>query len=227
MDSGDPSVVVDTPADGDEVSSPFRVEGEARVFEANVSITLFDEDGDPLTETFVTASEGGPAFGDFEAEMGYAGVDDGTDACLWVFEASAEDGDPTNVVQVPLVLNAAPEFVDVEGGGWCPENPDPAEEDQFQVDEPQPGDTVFGAVRAQGRAAVFEAQFMVRIYDAEGNVVIEQPGSTGEGGVLSEFDVGVPYVVPVTQPGCVWLFEPSAADGSDTNIYAIPVHLGR
>ncbi|MEX2238879.1 MAG: Gmad2 immunoglobulin-like domain-containing protein [Dehalococcoidia bacterium] len=228
VDDSDPSIVVTSPEGGpdDTLSSPIEIAGEARVFEATVSLALFDGGGEIISETFTTASEGGPAFGDFEAQLGYTLAEEGP-ACLWVFESSAEDGSPTNVVQIPLLLDAAPEFVDVEGGAWCPENPDPAPDDRIQVDEPLPGDTLTGFARVQGRAQVFEAQFVVRIYDAEGNVVIEQPGSTEEGQVLSEFDVGVPYVVPFTQPGCVWVFEPSAMDGSDATIYAIPVHLSR
>ncbi|MPZ23892.1 MAG: hypothetical protein GEU28_10160 [Dehalococcoidia bacterium] len=226
VDEGDPSILVDSPAPGDSVEGIVEVSGEARVFEATVSLALYDADGELLAETFSTTSEGAPAFGELEARVGYAGVDEQTEGCLWVFESSAEDGSPTHVVQVPLELAPAPGFIDAEGGAWCPENPDPATSENFQVEQPLPDETVIGAARVQGLAAVFEAQFLVRIYDAAGNIVIEQPATTAEGQVLSEFDVGVPFVVPHTQPGCIWLFEASAEDGSDTHIYAIPVHLG-
>lgn len=227
VDPDDPSILVTSPAEDlvDPLSSPIEVRGEARVFEATVSLALFDSSGEVLSETFSTAAIGAPEFGDFEALLAYAGVDEVSPACLWVFESSPEDGEPDNVVQVPVVLEPAPPFVEIEGGGWCPDNPDPATEETFQVEQPLPGDSVVGAVRAQGLAAVFEASFLVRIYDLEGNVVMEQPATTAEGGVLAEFDVGVPFTVPFTQPGCVWLFEASAQDGSDSNIYAIPVHL--
>jgi Immunoglobulin-like domain of bacterial spore germination len=227
VDASDPSIIVTSPTADLEsaVANPIEVTGQARVFEANVSISLFGPDGEALTETFATATVAGPDFGDFEALIGYAGIDEEAPACLWVFEASAEDGSPNNVVQIPLLLSPAPEFVSVEGGGWCPPNPDPASAENFVVDDPQPGDTEIGAVRVQGEAAVFEAQFLVRIYDYQGNVLVEQPASTAEGGVLSPFDVGVPFTVDQTQPGCVWAFEASAADGSDTHIYAVPVHL--
>ena len=227
VDEADPSIIVNSPVEDlqEPLSSPIEIRGQARVFEANVSLALFDSGGQVLSESFATASVAGPEFGDFDALLAYAGVEETSAACLWVFEASAEDGEPNNVVQVPVVLEPAPAFAEFEGGGWCPPNPDPATTETFQVDQPLPGDSVVGAVRAQGQAAVFEASFLVRIYDLEGNVVMEQPASTGEGGVLSEFDVGVPFTVPFTQPGCIWLFEASPEDGSDSNIYAVPVHL--
>jgi Immunoglobulin-like domain of bacterial spore germination len=227
VDPDDPSIIVTSPVENlqEPLSSPIEVRGEARVFEANVSLALFNSAGEVLSESFATASAGGPEFGDFDALLAYAGVDEQSPACLWVFESSAEDGSPNNVVQIPIVLEPAPAFVQFEGGGWCPENPDPATAETFEVEQPLPGDSVVGAVRAQGNAAVFEASFLVRIYDLEGNVVMEQVATTAEGGVLSAFDVGVPFTVPFTQPGCVWLFEASPEDGSDSNIYAIPVHL--
>lgn len=227
VDPEDASIVVDSPVEDlvEPLSSPFEVRGQARVFEATVSLALFNSAGGILSETFTTAEIGAPEFGDFAALLAYTGVDEVSPACLWVFESSAEDGQPINVVQVPVVLDPAPAFVQFEGGGWCPENPDPATAETFEVDQPLPGDSLVGSLRAQGRAAVFEASFLVRIYDLEGNVVMEQPATTAEGGVLSAFDVGVPFTVPFTQPGCVWLFEASPEDGSDSNIYAVPVHL--
>jgi hypothetical protein len=227
VDAADPSILVSSPAEDliEPLGSPFEVRGQARVFEATVSLALFNSAGDVLSQTFTTAEAGAPEFGDFDALLAYAGVDELSPACLWVFESSAEDGEPVNVVQIPVVLEPAPAFVEFEGGGWCPENPDPATAETFEVDQPLPGDSLVGSLRAQGRAAVFEASFLVRIYDLEGNVVMEQVANTAEGGVLAAFDVGVPFTVPFTQPGCVWLFEASPQDGSDSNIYAIPVHL--
>jgi Immunoglobulin-like domain of bacterial spore germination len=210
VDESDPSIIVDTPQPGDDSTSPLVVTGQARVFEATVSFSLRLEGGEVLTETFATASIGAPEFGDFEAHLGYAGLQEVTPACLWVFEVSAEDGSPNNVMQVPVDLDPAPEFVDVEGGGWCPANPDPATAEQFLVDEPLPGDTLIGSAHVVGQAAVFEAAFLVRIYDENGNEIAEQPGQTAEGQVLAPFDIDVPFAVPYTQPGCIWAFEASA-----------------
>jgi hypothetical protein len=102
-DEADPSVIVDEPTEAQTVERGFTVSGQARVFEAAVSISLFDADGNVLSQSFVMASIGAPEFGDFEATIDYD-VAEQTPGCLWVFEASARDGEPINVVQVPLLL---------------------------------------------------------------------------------------------------------------------------
>lgn len=49
------------------------------------------------------AAAGAPVFVPYEGRLSFA-VAQETAACLWVFEESARDGSPTNVVQVPLIL---------------------------------------------------------------------------------------------------------------------------
>ncbi len=104
VDAADPSVIVDEPAAGASVTSPLHVEGQARVFEATVSLTLFDEDGTEIVSTVTNAAEG-QTLSPFSTDVAFT-VTEETPACLWVFEASAEDGSPVNVVQVPLTLEA-------------------------------------------------------------------------------------------------------------------------
>jgi hypothetical protein len=104
VDASDPSVVVAEPAANAGVSSPLHVEGQARVFEATVSLTLYDEDGDEIAAGTTNAAEGG-VLSDFSTDLPFTAATN-TPACLWVFEVSAQDGSPVNVVQVPLTLNA-------------------------------------------------------------------------------------------------------------------------
>jgi hypothetical protein len=102
-DAADPSVIVDTPEDGDRVTSPVTISGRARVFEANVSITIFDANGNELVETFTMASEAGPALAPYSASVAFTTTTE-QKGCIRVFESSAQDGRPTNVVQVEVTL---------------------------------------------------------------------------------------------------------------------------
>lgn len=103
----DPSMIVFTPGNGAHISSPIAISGLARVFEATVSIRVLDADGGLLAETFTTASAGGPEFGAFAVEVDVALSED-TPACVQVFESSARDGEPVNVVQRGVVLQPTP-----------------------------------------------------------------------------------------------------------------------
>ena len=76
------------------------VRGIARVFEAAVSWRLTDKRGKEKKRGFVTAAIGGPDWGYFSfevpAEYQQAGYR------LHVYEASAKDGTPINVIEIPL-----------------------------------------------------------------------------------------------------------------------------
>ena len=102
-DAADPSIVVDTPVDGATVSSPITIAGKARVFEAVVSITIFDAGGNVLADTTTMASEAGPTLAPYSAAVPFT-TPQTQQGCVRVFEASAKDGSPVNVVQVEVVL---------------------------------------------------------------------------------------------------------------------------
>lgn len=104
VDAADPSIIVNAPAPGQTISSPVTVSGQARVFEANVRITIFDATGTVLADTFTTASEAAPALAPFSAQVPFAGTT-AQQACVRVFEESAQDGSPRNVVQVEVNLS--------------------------------------------------------------------------------------------------------------------------
>lgn len=98
-----PPIVVETPAPGDEVHGPLIITGTANVFEATVSIKVTGENGETLAESFTTATCGTGCRGDFEKRLSIE-VDRRTSVIVKVFESSAEDGRPTNVVRVPVTL---------------------------------------------------------------------------------------------------------------------------
>jgi Cu-Zn family superoxide dismutase len=102
-DAADPSIVVDSPAPLARVTSPVTISGRARVFEATVSITIFDRTGTPIVNTFTTAAEAGPVLAPFSTSVAF-NIPTEQPGCIRVFEASARDGSPVNVVQVPVTL---------------------------------------------------------------------------------------------------------------------------
>jgi len=98
-----PAIVVEEPAIGEEVHGPLVVKGTANVFEATVSFKVIGEDGETLATDFATATCGTGCRGDFEKRLDVE-VDRRTTVIVKVFESSAEDGRPTNVVNVPVIL---------------------------------------------------------------------------------------------------------------------------
>ena len=105
-DAADPSMILDEPAAGDVVTSPVHIEGLARVFEANVRVTIYSASGMVLEDTFTTAAEAGPALAPFEADLSFTVLVEQV-GCIRVWEESAEDGSPRNVVQVEVNLSPA------------------------------------------------------------------------------------------------------------------------
>jgi hypothetical protein len=122
----------------------------------------------------------------------------------------------------------------------CPENPDPASLEIMVVEEPQENDALTSPahVRGWGAGIGFEdAGVQVAIYDATGEPVADVrapplspegriPPSTLEVGEFSApFAVDIVFRAIVDQPGCVRVFELSAADGSPIHVVQIPVSL--
>lgn len=100
-----PPILVESPLVGQSVSSPVSVSGTANVFEATVSIRILDANGATIAETSTTATCGTGCRGDYRAKVGYD-VDHDQPGTVMVFEASAKDGSPTNVVKIPVTLKA-------------------------------------------------------------------------------------------------------------------------
>jgi hypothetical protein len=101
-------VIVDAPVPGQRVTSPVTISGRARVFEAVVSITIA-QGGKPLVET-TTMSAQGQVLSAFSTQVAFGLAGGLTEAagCIRVYEASAKDGSPTNVVQIPVTLTGGP-----------------------------------------------------------------------------------------------------------------------
>jgi len=100
-DPADPSIIVSAPATGATVTSPVHIAGQARVFEATVSIAIIGAVDGVLADTFTTAAEGAPTLAAFATDVSIAPTR-AQNGCLLVFESSARDGSSVNIVQVPV-----------------------------------------------------------------------------------------------------------------------------
>ena len=107
VNPADPNIVVRSPEPGEVVSSPFLVTGLARVFEGQFDATIYGEIGGVIAQAPAQA-ELGQELSPFQVELTFA-VAREQPACLWVFDRSAEDGSPVDVVQVPIALAPPPQ----------------------------------------------------------------------------------------------------------------------
>ena len=97
-----PNVIVQSPEEGDVVTSPMRITGEASVFEAQFNVALYGELGGVIAEASGMTEEG-QRLAPFEMELPFA-VSREQPACLWVYAISAQDGSRIDVVQVSIAL---------------------------------------------------------------------------------------------------------------------------
>ncbi|HEY5639543.1 MAG TPA: Gmad2 immunoglobulin-like domain-containing protein [Dehalococcoidia bacterium] len=96
--------VLHNPQPFTSVVSPLVATGLVNYFEAAFQIAVYDENGVVLAEAFGTAQQpDAGVLGPFIQGVEFT-VEEPTPACLWVFEASAMDGSPINVGQIPLLL---------------------------------------------------------------------------------------------------------------------------
>ena len=94
------------------------------------------------------------------------------------------------------------------------------------VDRPAWGGVLGNPARLVGVANVFEARFQVRILDGAGRALAATPVTASCGtGCWGTFDVTIKYSVGKAGWGTLQVFEPSAKDGSQTNLTEYPVWL--
>ena len=98
-----PAILVESPTLGATVSSPVRVTGTANVFEAVFRINIVDGDGLVIADQRVQASSGTGTRGTFDVTVKYPSGHAGKGSLI-VFENSAKDGSPTNVVEIPIAF---------------------------------------------------------------------------------------------------------------------------
>jgi hypothetical protein len=209
-----------SPAPDTRVSSPVIVSGTADVFEATVSIRILDGMNNVIADTFTTATCGSGCRGDFEAEVPFS-VGTEQPGVIQVFEESAEDGSRLHVVRIPVTLVPGPDDPIAPAG-----DPPVTSSETIEVLAPAPDARVSSPVTVSGTANVFEATVMIRILDANENVVADTfTTATCGSGCWGDFEAEVPFSVGTEQPGVIQVFQESAEDGSRLHVVRIPVTL--
>ena len=94
-----PPILVETPAAGAEVPATFHVSGTASVFEATMVVQLV-RDGKVIQKQTVTATQGAPSRGTFDATFS---APPGR-LTIAAFAPSAEDGSPQHEVDVEVTV---------------------------------------------------------------------------------------------------------------------------
>lgn len=98
-----PTILVERPAFGEQVSFPQRVTGTANTFEAVFQLELRDAGGAVLAQATVTATSGSGSRGSFDLTVAPdRSTQPGSELVLAVYELSAEDGSPIHLVETPL-----------------------------------------------------------------------------------------------------------------------------
>jgi len=98
-----PAILVSTPAIGDMVASPTRINGNANVFEANVTVKIVDAAGKELGGGVVTATCGTGCRGDFSIVVSFKAQPPGTKGFVVVQDDDAADqGFPPHQVKIPV-----------------------------------------------------------------------------------------------------------------------------
>jgi len=95
-----PPILIESPADGQQVPSTFTVRGTASVFEATLVVEL-RRGGTLLERRTVTATNGAPARGDFATVLSAAA---GGPATVVAYAPGAADGSPQHLQRVPVTV---------------------------------------------------------------------------------------------------------------------------
>ncbi|MGD0205258.1 MAG: hypothetical protein ABSB57_02285 [Dehalococcoidia bacterium] len=148
---------------------------------------------------------------------------------------------PPPVLRPTVAATASPTPTPVPN--VCPENPDPVGPDIMVVEEPQENDVLTSPayVRGWGTGIGFEnAGVRVAIYDASAGEPLTEvtarplplegripPPTLKAGEFAAPFAVDIALRISVSKPGCVRVFEVSAADGKPIHVVQIPVLLQR
>ena len=96
------------------------------------------------------------------------------------------------------------------------------------VESPLPFEAVTSPLHITGTANTFEAVFRIVVTDGDGLEVYDQPAMATSGtGTRGTFDETVSFDVPKPGVGSVIVWEPSAKDGSQTNLVEVPITVSQ
>jgi Immunoglobulin-like domain of bacterial spore germination len=106
----DAAIVVESPQDGDSVSSPVTISGTASVFEGTVQLRILDAGGEEIASAFTTASAGAPERGEFSEQVEFT-VGEPQEGVIEVFEqnvAEVEESPERELNKVSVAVELEP-----------------------------------------------------------------------------------------------------------------------
>lgn len=98
-----PALLVESPAPGETITSPVRITGTGNTFEAAFIVRIEGPNGEILAEEPAMATSGSGTRGTFDVSAPFS-VAEECDGTLVVYESSAQDGSPINVIEIPVRL---------------------------------------------------------------------------------------------------------------------------
>jgi germination protein M len=108
-----PAILIESPAWGAEVDSPFEVRGVANVFEAQFLMTVYDDMGNTIFEDEnVMATCGTGCWGTFSQEIRLPAEVSRHDITLRLWNRSARDGSAEAIRDHPLGVGRRPDLSD-------------------------------------------------------------------------------------------------------------------
>ena len=99
----DSNVIVTTPLSNNQISSPVKIEGRARVFEGTVLYRIKDVWNKVIAEGFTTANMGAPEWGFYSAEASFE-MPASSKGWVEVYTQSAKDGSDQNLIRLPVIF---------------------------------------------------------------------------------------------------------------------------
>ena len=96
------NIIISMPQPNEQISSPLRIAGKVRVFEAALTVRILTEDGRELARANIMASQGAPEFGDFKVSVSFVKPPGVSKGFVEALSYSAKDGSPINIVKVPV-----------------------------------------------------------------------------------------------------------------------------
>lgn len=98
-----PAIFVESPTPGQAAGNPVRLTGTANTFEAAFMVRILGRDGSTIVEVPAMATSGTGTRGTFDVTVPYPLAAGGPGAVV-VYEQSAQDGSPINLIEIPVTL---------------------------------------------------------------------------------------------------------------------------
>jgi Immunoglobulin-like domain of bacterial spore germination len=203
-----PAIVIEEPTEGETVTVPFTVSGEANTFEAALTVDVVDASGEGVCIREIMATSGSGTPGTWEGTLAFPPEMNPLRVTLRAYALSAKDGSMTDLVEVPITIatDRPPIILTSPACGQVYES----------------GSLVI----VTGTAALFEAALTVDVRDASGATVVSLPVVADACCVESNFSSRLTLPDDIA-PGLyeVVAFSLSPKDGSVENEFPVQIEI--